>query len=108
MLWVTVLFFPKNADFFAKKCPHQQKKGVLVLKSIFSESTYVCIRTYQFQVSSINPTSFRQGQQGVGNFTGSPLAAKQIPKKASLLRVNIATSFIQTLHAKVAEDGITA
>ena len=35
LIWVKVLFSPKNAD------------NALVLKSTFYESTYVCILTYQ-------------------------------------------------------------
>ena len=50
-----MLSFCKNADI-------SKIKKTLVLKGIFSETTYVCVRT-KFQVSSVILTSFRQGGQ---------------------------------------------
>ena len=41
LLWVKVLFFAKNADFLQKKYWYHIIQEVLVLKSIFSETTYV-------------------------------------------------------------------
>ena len=46
LLWVKVLYLPKNA-VFRKKCWHQQNQEALVLKRIFPETTYVCVLTYQ-------------------------------------------------------------
>ena len=40
LLWVKVLFFAKNADFLQKKYWYHIIQEVLVLKSIFSETTY--------------------------------------------------------------------
>ena len=60
MLWVMVLFLPKNAYFLQKNADISETKGVLVLKGIFLNSTYVYLRA-KFQVSSIILTSFRQG-----------------------------------------------
>ena len=42
-----VLFFQKNADFLQKKADITKIKGVLILKNIFSKTTYVCILTYE-------------------------------------------------------------
>ena len=41
----------KNADFLQKNTNMSQIKKALVLKGIFSETTYVCILT--FQISSL-------------------------------------------------------
>ena len=51
--------FVKNAALLQKNADIGKIKGVLVLKGIFSEPTYVCVLTYQFQVSIILK-SFRQ------------------------------------------------
>ena len=40
LLWVKVLFWPKNADFLQKYANISKIKGALVLKGIFSETTY--------------------------------------------------------------------
>ena len=42
LLWVTVLFLPKNANFLPKNADTSKIKGVLVLKGTFSETTYAC------------------------------------------------------------------
>ena len=39
LLWVKVLFWPKNADFLQQKADIKKIKGSLVLKGIFSETT---------------------------------------------------------------------
>ena len=60
LLWVIVPFLPKNADI-------SKIKRALILKGIFSETTNVCVLTFQipkFQVSGIIPSmipvSFRK------------------------------------------------
>ena len=40
-------FFQKNADFLQKKADITKIKGVLILKNVFSKTTYVCILTYE-------------------------------------------------------------
>ena len=47
LLWVKVIFFPKNAVFFTKNADLSKIKRALVLKGIFSETTYVCVLTDQ-------------------------------------------------------------
>ena len=47
LLWVKVLFLPKIAEFLQKIAGISKIKGVLVLKGIFSETTYVCVLKYQ-------------------------------------------------------------
>ena len=42
-----VLFFQKNVDFLQKNADINKIKKALVLKDIFSETTYVCVLTYQ-------------------------------------------------------------
>ena len=46
LLWVKALFSPKNADFVQKDADISKIEEVLVLKRIFSETTYVCVLTY--------------------------------------------------------------
>ena len=59
MLWVKVLFFTENADFLKKKNVDISKiKGVLVLKSIFFETTHVFVRTYQIWSLEHNSKEF--------------------------------------------------
>ena len=58
-LWVKVLFWPKNYIFFNGDI--SKIKRALVLKDIFSETTYCVYLRAKFQVSSIILTSFRQG-----------------------------------------------
>ena len=57
LLWVKVLFLPKNADI-------SKIESAFVLKGILSETTYLCVLTYQFKVSSVILTSFRQREGG--------------------------------------------
>ena len=47
LLWVKVLFLPKNADILQTNADIIKIKGVLVLKSTFSETDYVCVVTNQ-------------------------------------------------------------
>ena len=47
MLWVWVLFSPKNADFFAKKAGSSKIKWALIVKGIFSEKKNVSVLTGQ-------------------------------------------------------------
>ena len=47
LLWVKVLFLPKNAEFLQKNADISKVKRALVLKGIFSETTYVCVLMYQ-------------------------------------------------------------
>ena len=47
MLWVKVLFLPKNTDFLQKNADTSKIKSAFVLKVIFSETTYVCVLTSQ-------------------------------------------------------------
>ena len=42
-----MLFFTKNADFLQKNAEINKIKGILVLKGIFYETTYVFVLTYQ-------------------------------------------------------------
>ena len=41
------MFLPENADFLQKNADISKTKRALVLKTIFSEITYVCVRTRQ-------------------------------------------------------------
>ena len=60
LLWVKVLFLPKNVDFFEKNADISKIKEVLVLKDIFFWN-YICVSLHtKFQVASIVLTSFRQ------------------------------------------------
>ena len=47
LLWVKVLFLPKNADFLQKNADISEIKEALVLEGIFFETSYVCVLTYQ-------------------------------------------------------------
>ena len=42
LLWVKVLFWPKNADFLQQNADIKKIKRALVLKGIFSETACVC------------------------------------------------------------------
>ena len=70
LLLLNILFLPKNVDFLQKISDISKIKGILILKSIFSETTYVCVLTYQFQVSNIILTTFRWGGGGGGGDWG--------------------------------------
>ena len=47
LLWVKVLYLLKNIDFLQKNADISKNKKALVLKGIFSWTTYVCVLTYQ-------------------------------------------------------------
>ena len=47
LLWLKVLFLPKNAAFLQKNADISKIKGALVLTDIFSGTTYVCVLTCQ-------------------------------------------------------------
>ena len=47
LIWVKVLFCPKNADLLQKSAGISKIKKALVLKGIHSETTYVCVLTCQ-------------------------------------------------------------
>ena len=48
LLWVNVLFMPKNADFLQEKHNDISKiNKALVPKGVFSETTYICLLMYQ-------------------------------------------------------------
>ena len=63
LLCVEVLFLPKTADFLQKNPDISKIRRVLVLKAIFSATTYVCVLT-KCQISNIILTSLYRG-----NFT---------------------------------------
>ena len=65
LLWVKVLFWPKNADFLQKNAYISNIKEALVLIDIFSVTKYESVLTCQIRVCSITLTSFRQ-RIGVG------------------------------------------
>ena len=46
MFWVKVLLFIKNADFLQKYADISKIKGVLLLKGLFFETTFVFVITY--------------------------------------------------------------
>ena len=54
LLWKKVIFLPKSANFLQKKNAEISKtKEVLVLKGIFSETTFKCVLSYQNSANSI-------------------------------------------------------
>ena len=58
MLWVKVLFFTKNADFLQKYADISKIKGVLLLKGIFFETTYLFVLTHQIWSLEHNSKEF--------------------------------------------------
>ena len=64
-----------------------ENRRVLVLKGMSSETTYVCVLTWQISSSSIILTSFRQEGGGGSNFI--PPTLKQTPKKPTQIRVKL-------------------
>ena len=56
-----MLFWPKNADFLQKDADISKIKRALVRKGKFSETTYECVLSAKFQVSTVTLTSFRRG-----------------------------------------------
>ena len=51
VLLVKVLFLPKNAAFLQRNAGISRLKRALVLKVTFSETTYLCVFTYQVSSS---------------------------------------------------------
>ena len=51
LLLVKVLFLPKNAAFLQRNAGISRIKRALVLKVTFSETTYLCVLTYQVSSS---------------------------------------------------------
>ena len=47
LLWVKILFLPKTVIFLQKNADIRKIKRALVLKGIFSKTTYVCVLTCQ-------------------------------------------------------------
>ena len=47
LLWVKVLFFPKNDDFLEKNADISKTEGLFTQGGICSETAYVCVLTYQ-------------------------------------------------------------
>ena len=47
LLWVKVLFWPKNSDFLQKDADISKIQWALVPKVIYSETTYECVLTCQ-------------------------------------------------------------
>ena len=72
--------FAKNTDFLQKNADISKIKWVLVLKIMFSETTYVCLFTYQISSFQHTFNSFRQG------VILTP-TAKRTPKKPTQIRV---------------------
>ena len=54
-----MLFLPKSADFLQKNADISETKRALLLKGVFSETTYVVYLYTKFQVASI---IFRPGR----------------------------------------------
>ena len=54
LLWVKVLSLPENDDFMQKNVDINKNKRALVLKSVFSETKYVCtyVPNFKFLVHS--------------------------------------------------------
>ena len=66
-----------------------ENRRVLVLKGMSSETTYVCVLTWQISSSSIILTSFRQEGGGGGASNFIPPTLKQTPKKPTQIRVKL-------------------
>ena len=47
VLWVKVVFWPKNADFLQENTDINKINRALALKGVFSETKYVCVLTCQ-------------------------------------------------------------
>ena len=58
LLWVKVLFLPKNGDFLPKNTDISKIKRILALKSKLSKTTYVCVLTYQISSFWHNSNEF--------------------------------------------------
>ena len=74
-----VLFLLKNADFLQNNVAISKIKRALILKGIFSETTYVCVLTCQ--MGSL-------GLPRLGSILLKGVLQKLFDKKASATRVN--------------------
>ena len=74
-----VLFLLKNADFLQNNVASSKIKRALILKGIFSETTYVCVLTCQ--MGSL-------GLPRLGLILIKGVLQKLFDKKASATRVN--------------------
>ena len=79
LLWVKVLFLLKNADFLQNNVAISKIKRALILKGIFSETTYVCVLTCQ--MGSL-------GLPRLGLILLKGVLQKLFDKKASATHVN--------------------
>ena len=61
LLWVKVLFWPKNTDFLQKMLTSARLRGPWYKKVYFLKLHMIAYLRAKFQVSSIILTSFRQG-----------------------------------------------
>ena len=85
LLCVKVLFLQKTTDFLQKNIDISKIKRFLVLKGIFSETTYQCVFTYQISSFQHNSSKFQTG----GVILPRPLpTSKRVPKKPTQIRVN--------------------
>ena len=82
LLWVKVLFWPKNTDFLKKMLTSARLMGPWYKKVYFLKLHMIVYLRAKFQVSSIILTSFRQG----GN-SPDPLTSKRTPKKPTQISV---------------------
>ena len=64
-----------------------KNKEVLLLKDVFSETTYMCVLMYKFQVANIGLTSFRQGVILPPTHPTHTHTTKGTPKKPTQIRV---------------------
>ena len=85
LLWVQVLLLPENTDFLQKYTDISKIKRTLVLKGIFSKTSYVFVITYQITSFQHNSNEFQTGVY----FTSPPPPAtlKRTPKKLTKIRV---------------------
>ena len=101
LLWLKVLHLTKNVDYLQKNADISKIKKFLVLKGIFSKTTYVFVLTYQISSSSHNSDKFYAGT------TPSTPTAKRTRKKLSQIKVkqivivqqcNFCVKHLQTLY----------
>ena len=79
-------FLSKNDNPLQKNADISNTKKALALKGIFSETTYVCVRTYQ-----ILSLDFRKGRGD--NFTPLP-TSKGTTKKPTQIRVKVIVMYL--------------
>ena len=87
--FVKVLFQPQNADFLDKKknADISKIKRILVLKGIFSETTYRCVLTCQISSFQHNSNEFQTG--------GTRLIKKIIPPDKRLDIITLGLLFFR-------------